>query len=227
MSGVSVMLNVPPNEVVWFPSREYGVLFQPWSTVPPKEYGLRELDRYDEYAAGAANDAIQAVRVGMVNSFKTDPTSKVYDFGACAGAFVKAYNESAGAKLAFGWDVNPHALLRLRDVGVEFDPCTLRRGAENISLWDVFEHLTPIQQEWTLSGAKRVFLSIPIYPSSRPIKNLVSWKHFKPGEHLWYFSRAGLVCRMHELGFKLLRDVGNPEDTCGREDIGSFVFERV
>ncbi len=49
---------------------------------------------------------------------------------------------------------------------------------------------------------------------------------FKPGEHIYYFTRAGLVRWMEAHGFKLLEH-NDVEVECGREAIGSFAFVRA
>jgi hypothetical protein len=50
-------------------------------------------------------------------------------------------------------------------------------------------------------------------------------RHFKPGEHYWYFTTAGLIAWFWKLGFTC-REANSMETMAGREDIGTFVFQR-
>jgi hypothetical protein len=51
-------------------------------------------------------------------------------------------------------------------------------------------------------------------------------KHFRPQEHIWYFTREGLVNAMKACGFSLVAE-SDFETELGREDIGTFAFRRV
>lgn len=58
----------------------------------------------------------------------------------------------------------------------------------------------------------------------------MAWKHRRPDEHLWHFSRESLVRFFSSLGFRLLCS-GNPEDVVrgelnGLPNILTAVFER-
>jgi hypothetical protein len=68
-----------------------------------------------------------------------------------------------------------------------------------------------------------VFVSIPIFTDLDHIKRS---KHYRPNEHLWYFTREGLVKWMHGHGFGLAEE-NRMETDLGREDIGTFVFHRT
>jgi hypothetical protein len=69
---------------------------------------------------------------------------------------------------------------------------------------------------------KLVFTSIPVFEG--PAQVLRS-KHFKPSEHLWYWSSTGFVRWMQARGFSCLEE-NRMETELGREDICTFVFAR-
>ena len=50
-------------------------------------------------------------------------------------------------------------------------------------------------------------------------------KHFKPNEHLWYFTDRGIKRFMFEHGFGFFGQ-NELETDAGREGIGSYAFKR-
>jgi hypothetical protein len=92
-----------------------------------------------------------------------------------------------------------------------------------ICFWDVLEHLHNIEDvAHILSMTEFIALSVPIKPDKQPLK---SWKHFKPGEHLHYFSESNLNDILDSYNFRCLIK-GYPE--CPpREDILSSIYTRV
>ena len=57
-------------------------------------------------------------------------------------------------------------------------------------------------------------------------KAIMESKHYRPREHLWYYSHRGLVNNMSDAGFDFIT-VDNYEIEAGREDIYSYVFKKV
>lgn len=92
-----------------------------------------------------------------------------------------------------------------------------------VTFWDVLEHIPNFRSiEPVLNSCKWAALTIPIKPEFVDLKD---WKHFKPNEHLHYFTIETLVILFENYGFKL-NNSGTPE--CPpREDVISFLFERV
>lgn len=89
--------------------------------------------------------------------------------------------------------------------------------------WDVLEHIPDFKViEPILALSKHVAVSLPIAPND--LGNLKDWKHFKPGEHLHYFTNESLEALFAQYGFYLLveKDVECPP----RKDIKSFIFRR-
>jgi len=68
-----------------------------------------------------------------------------------------------------------------------------------------------------------VFVSMPIYENQA---DCLSSKHYKPGEHIWYFTEQGLKDYMANLDFNCVL-VDDVESRLGREGIKSFVFRRI
>lgn len=93
--------------------------------------------------------------------------------------------------------------------------------------WDVLEHIPDFSAiEPVLRLSKVVMGTVPLWDegNGQP-RNISSWKHFKPGEHLHYFTKDILVSTMRKYKFHLTEcsfDIECPP----REDILSFWFTR-
>jgi len=94
-----------------------------------------------------------------------------------------------------------------------------------ITLWDVFEHLPNFDLIWRLlDKSKYCALSIPVLPKG---KRLDTWKHFKPGEHLHYFTEEQLDMLFGRYGFeKIKRGMPECKPAGPREDIVSLLYKK-
>lgn len=201
------------NEFVWYPAKGYGYL-EPWEECTKsfhKEYRKRD--------ATTVGKAITKARVGLVERFPYGYGALV-DIGIGGGAFVDAM-------WCWGFDIDEDAIAWLRDRkdGALWDPLKLKPVA--LSFWDSFEHIPDAfdmldQVEDRGSGAY-VYMSIPIFESA---EHALKSKHFKPNEHIWYFTEWGLRGMLQEHGFEMIYR-SRMEEAFGREDIGTYVFERV
>jgi hypothetical protein len=141
------------------------------------------------------------------------------DVGIGSGAFVEARNQRfPGSTL--GYDVNPagrhwlHARQLWRDPHLEH--------VDAVSLFDVLEHIQDFRP--LLANVRRwLFVSLPIF---RDAEHALASKHFRPLEHSWYFTQAGLLSTLGALGF-VCAEISDDETRLGREDILSFAFRRV
>jgi hypothetical protein len=98
-----------------------------------------------------------------------------------------------------GFDVNPSAVRWLKDQGLYRDP--YEKKVEVLTFWD----------------------SMPIYENEAHCR---SSKHFKPGEHLHYWTHSGLVDWFAQQGFILMAH-NDEESRIGREGIKSYAFKRA
>lgn len=200
-------LKIGPLE--WF---ELGVGWLPSST------GDRLYDQayFDEFRRRAATDLgrdIMRARVGFVARHYS---GILCDVGIGSGAFIEARNRRRRNN-TFGWDVNPLALKWLDDRGILVDPNLVELPA--ISLWDVLEHIPDFSRLLGNAGTW-IFLSLPIF---RSVEHVLASKHFKPNEHVWYFTTDGLIEMMKHYGFSLI-ERNSMETELGREDVESFAF---
>jgi Methyltransferase domain len=138
--------------------------------------------------------------------------SDMVDVGIGGGRFCSSAQ-------CLGYDVNAHAIAWLKLEDKWFD---LRRGEiSTATFWDSLEHI--LDPRDLLRHVRHcAFVSTPIY---RDLEDCLRSKHFKPGEHAYYWTSRGLVLFMGWHGFELLGH-DDFETRAGREAIGSFAFRR-
>lgn len=156
---------------------------------------------------------------------------------------LRRYSKTAEDICKIRWDwiseLNPKTVLdygcgvgwfrAYRPLGVEVDTFDIgpypQTGVglkvyDMVCFFDVLEHLPDFS---VIEPVVRLANHIAV---SLPIKNgdLTTWAHFKPGEHLHYFTHETLLALMARYGFAILKS-GTPE--CPpRKDISSYVFRR-
>lgn len=168
---------------------------------------------YDPHVEYAVNRG----RIGLVGRHLARG-ARVLDFGAGRGTFIgHARMEGFDAK---GYEVIPGARAVLQSMGLfAHDPL----GFDAMTMWDVLEHLEyPAVALGCLDKGAKLFVSLPIFESLGEIRGS---KHYRPGEHLYYFTDAGFVAWIALHGFRLLERSGH-EIEAGREAIGAYAFVR-
>jgi hypothetical protein len=194
-------------DLIWWPQRGYGYL-------PPDvkfEYKNDYIDKYREYEEKAATIKLNNIRRELVDTHIHNDL--LIDFGCGAGTFLK------GRPNTMGYDLVPEVVAWLKDKRLYNDPyLTVSR---NVSFWDSFEHI--VNPKGILNKISHyVFISTPIYEN---VEGVLKSKHYKPNEHLWYFTSEGLIKYLDDSEFECLFH-DDLEYVIGREGIGSFVFKR-
>lgn len=159
--------------------------------------------------------AVNAGRVALLGRY-LKPGTSVLDWGAGTGAFMRDA-QAAGFETS-GYDVNPLAQLALGD-RISKDPNMF----DALTLWDTVEHLD--LPELVLKSVRKnahVFVSVPVFNDLRKIRES---KHYRPGEHLYYWTPDGFCQWMALRGFRCLESSSH-EVTAGREAIGAYAFVR-
>lgn len=170
---------------------------------------------FDHYAAmedGEIGRLIHQGRVALVNKYL--PDAKVLDIGIGSGQFIRSRPNT------FGMDVNPKAKLWLKSQGLAADSL---EGYSGFTFWDVLEHIDVPQAYFKhMEKGSYLFTSLPIFDDLNKVRES---KHYKPGEHLYYWTEQGFINWMAEYRFRLLES-SRFESNAGRENIGSFAFVR-
>jgi hypothetical protein len=179
-----------------------------WHGRKPMDYEGAYFAKYQELDATPMGEALTKARVDLV---RRHFAGQVLDVGIGGGRFVE---ESGG----FGFDVNPEALQWLNANGCYKNP---HFGWDAMTFWDSLEHI-PDPELMLRSVGDWAFVSMPIYKDQA---DCLKSKHFKPGEHIWYWTLEGFVSWMDRQGFEL-REINHVESELGREGITSFAFRR-
>lgn len=191
--------------------RDHGVAYQ-------KDRG--HIVNYDEaYYSKCASYEDQAIalkinagRIALVDKYLG--ANRVVDVGIGSGEFIKKRPNT------FGRDVNPVAIewLKRNDLWAEH-----LGDFSGFTFWDVIEHVPEPEAYFRhIHLHSFLFTSIPIFYGLGGIRLS---KHYRPGEHLYYWTEDGFAAWMGLHGFMRL-ETQTFEIEAGRESIYSFAFKR-
>lgn len=144
--------------------------------------------------------------------------SRVLDVGYGNGAFLKRA-QAAGMKI-FGID------LHTEDFGIPVVDFKTKLTFDLICFFDSMEHFPSFAPLGNLKS-KNVIVSIPETPDF--VRNTPRrWRHYKPGEHLHYFSHDSLDLFMTNWGFPIKVTQGYPEDRIrGKLVIDGKIYDNI
>lgn len=91
-----------------------------------------------------------------------------------------------------------------------------------ITLWDSLEHMSRLDI-LPLIGAKYIFISLPVVDN---VRDITTWKHFVPHEHLWYFTTKALERLFEKWGYELVEQ-SDFECLLRSQGIKSFFFAKL
>jgi hypothetical protein len=184
-----------------------------WHSQPPMEYSGEYFANYQKLDDTPMGAALTRARVELVGKYVAPNTT--LDIGIGGGRYVCA---SGGQ----GYDVSSEARKWLMDAGRWTDPYGCRRMISAVTCWDSLEHI-PEPEKLLEKVREWLFVSMPIYDD---LDSVYQSKHFKPGEHLHYWTLSGFVTWCEAQGFEL-QELNHAESELGREGITSFAFKRV
>lgn len=199
------------NTLLWSEDLGYG-----WHSGQPISYDAGYFEHYRKLDSQPMAAALTRARIELVSKF-VEP-NETLDIGIGGGRYVL---ESGG----MGFDVCPEARSWLISQGRFGDPYTRWRypvDLKAVTCWDSLEHI-PEPEKLLERVSGWLFVSMPIYTG---LADLLASKHYKPGEHLHYWTFDGFVKWCAAQGFELM-EVNHAETELGREGITSFAFKRV
>ena len=170
-------------------------------------------DKYIRYEDQPIARAINAGRVAIVDKY-VGPDAPVLDIGIGSGEFIKNRPNT------WGHDVNPKAIAWLH----ERKRWSIGFGAfEGFTFWDVLEHVpTPEDYFQRMHEGAWLFTSLPTF---QDILRIRESKHYRPGEHLYYWTAGGFIWWMMRHGFDLI-EMQDFETRAGRDNILTFAFRK-
>jgi hypothetical protein len=149
--------------------------------------GENYFDHYAPMEGSGIASKLYAWRVEMVNK-RVGPDAVVLDTGIGCGEFIKSRPNT------FGQDVNPKGIQWLKENR------KLREDMESFhafTFWDVLEHVeNPSDYFGRMPDGSHVFTSLPVFDDLSDIR---SSRHYKPGEHLYYWTKAGFIAMDGEI----------------------------
>lgn len=192
--------------------RDFGVAYQADQS-SLAAYDEAYYNKCASYSGQEIARKINAGRVALVNAHLG--TAKVVDVGIGSGEFIRNRPNT------WGHDVNPAGIewLKRNDLWAKN-----LQGFAGATFWDVLEHVpTPEDYFKQLPLHAFLFCSIPLFYALGAVR---ASKHYRPNEHLYYFTEQGFIDWMERHGFRLL-EMQDFEIQAGRESIYSFAFRRV
>ena len=138
-----------------------------------------------------------------------EKTQRSKDICCARWKFVKDHVDIVGKNLldygcgagTFGtWLSDKYLNIYMYDPYFRKDHSFLDVYIDIVTLWDSFEHMGRLEI-LPLINAKYVFMTLPIIDG---IKNITTWKHFVPYEHLWYFTSNALIKLFEKWKYELV-----------------------
>lgn len=179
----------------------------------PMEYGEEYAEKYARYSRTEMGKSLSKFRKNFVEMFRPE---RVLDYGCGWGTLVLSQNGWSG------YDINPFCMKHLGEKAVR-NP--VLQSYDCVCFFDSFEHLSdPTSILKSMSADSLLVCTIPIW-CKNSWSGIVSWKHWRPSEHLCYFTLKGLISYLEMYGFSVLRC--DPAETeIGREDMVTFCFKK-
>jgi hypothetical protein len=178
----------------------------------PFEYPAAYFEAFDVISRNKRGERLNESRVEFVESWWD---GGLLDVGIGSGAFIM----ERGMEKTKGYDVADSPRAWLKEKGLWRDPFDATVRA--VTLWDSLEHMNN-PKALIARVTHCLFISTPIYENAEVV---LRSRHFKPREHLWYFTEWGLIGWLKEQGWELL-ERSRLEERFGRDSVGSYVFAR-
>lgn len=185
------------------------------------DYGKPYFDEYMVRGNSIPGIVLNTLRVNLAKKYAKE---LMLDVGCGAGSFIK-YMWSDNSIKVYGYDVNEYSVKWLNSKNIYYD-INILPGTQFdcVTFFDSFEHIrehNPMLNKFR-KGCYAI-LSMPIFATTDSAKRS---KHYKPGEHLWYFTDYGIIEHMERMKWHFVERT-DIEVRAGREGVQSYVFVNV
>ena len=201
--------------LIWLPELEIG--YYPVHNNPSIPYDDEYFDKYVQYEKAEIGECLNKFRINLVNRYTK---GLILDMGIGCGTFIKQRGN------CLGYDICLKAVKLLKKEGLFYNPYHTdleARGIEGVTFFDSLEHIKYPERIFNKIKKQFIFISIPIF---KGIRHILKSKHFRKNEHFYYFTQKSFIQFMKHYGFVLI-ELMDDEIKCGREDIYTYVFERI
>lgn len=100
-------------------------------------------------------------------------------------------------------------------------------NTDTILFFDVLEHIFDLDVFLSMIPHKKIIATLPIWPNNelKSVNDLTNWKHYKPGEHIYYFTKNGFIEFVETKTPWKVTFFNNEIECPPRQDIGSVILE--
>jgi Methyltransferase domain len=171
------------------------------SSIYSKDYA----DNYEKYSHSAVNDNLMLFRLGMVARY-VPCGSRLLDFGTALGIFLEFAQPYYKCE---GIEPNTEAV-KLARVGPIHSGLNGLGKFKAITFFDVLEHIEEPKELLRLMKIRYLeprgylFITTPNAECVTTAAAVASWKHYKPKEHLFLYTKNSLSAIMRRLGFEVV-----------------------
>lgn len=154
-------------------------------------YDREYLEHYRRLADTELGKRIVTLRWGLLRRYLNGHKS-LLDYGTGSGAFLSCPDRIPGLELS-GYEINPES---------EYCHAETPRLPDVMTAFDVIEHL-PNPKDWILTYRPKLLVVLTPNAGAVPRDRIFDWKHYKPGEHIHYFSIDSLKALFEETGYRV------------------------
>lgn len=203
-------------------------------------------NKYLEYEMSSHNPGIQTYRWNLIREFvcpgKDGENKNLLDIGCGVGAFLNVVRMESTilSEPKFkiqGQDINPYCVETVNNRGI---PCYQDladvldyKKFDVITMWDVIEHFPNFDVPFTVREALKpegyfIFCTPNFDPEVVNPDDIESWKHHRPGEHVWNFSCKSIEMLAKKLCFSKVAkvDYGESEIRKPAKNIATYVLQK-
>lgn len=175
--------------------------------------GVNYFAHYAAIEGGEIARKLNEGRVAIVDKH-AGAACVVLDTGIGSGQFIRSRPNT------FGRDVNKRAVAWLKERGLHATESTKFNA---FTYWDVLEHIdVPNGHFKRMPEGCYLFTCLPVFADLTKVR---ASRHYKPGEHFYYWTEEGFVAWMAEYRFRLL-ERQDFETRAGRDSVTTFAFKR-
>lgn len=179
-----------------------------------RAYGRTHLKRY--YPSIAPQTQIILAYRALITLRYADKDTQILDWGSGNGRFVRYLRAITRSEHVYG--LSPEMTDKSLQAPDSFKP-------EIITAFDVLEHLEDPTILFEIFNPNAVILTLPITPHDFVSeKQFASWTHYKPDEHLQYFSEASFEKFVENQGYDIIET--SDAERAIRKDVLTFVLRR-
>jgi hypothetical protein len=167
-----------------------------WQTAVDKtiEYGAAYVERG---YTGRAVPSLEMAYVRLATLYRFMRSGRVLDVGYGDGEFVRQANKRG--LTAFGYDIHADEVAGVPIIDA------LAGDFDAVTLFDSLEHFQYLTHLFTVRP--RFFVvTIPHTPADITDDKIIYWRHYKPNEHLHYFSTNSICALFARFGYTRLEN---------------------